>query len=237
VLAEDVKRICSEDELLGLHINADKCELVWRPDFLPSSAPLKDFLLVNLQNAALLGAPLFKGKLLHDALDRCCSDLTRDIDRLLKLIETHDALERLKACFSAPKVQPLLRCSPCHDHPALHSLVEIRYRSYYKLQSYRRSDDGLPVKDGSLCARQVQRRALVSCKVLSFRLVSLVKTVCLTTIKSVGQPLFNPLRRYLNIPLAGLSCYFYSVRKQLWLSFNDLQQFLRNMKRRLPVSS
>jgi len=77
VVVEEVRKTCSERELLGLHINVDKCELVCRLDFISSAPSLKHFSLVNLEYVSLIGAPLFNGKALDDALDRCCSDLTR----------------------------------------------------------------------------------------------------------------------------------------------------------------
>jgi len=116
----DVRRICSEGEHLGLHVI--NCEIVCRPDFLPSFPSSKDFHLVDQEDAALLVAPRSEDKVLDGTLDHWCSV---SLDRL-QLIKAHDALELLKACLNAPMVHHLLRCSPCldhHAHPSLYSLL------------------------------------------------------------------------------------------------------------------
>jgi len=68
----------------------------------------------------LLGASLLPDKILGVTLDICCSDLSRAISRL-KLTEAHDALILLRSChcLCAPKIQHILRCTPCHGHVAL----------------------------------------------------------------------------------------------------------------------
>ena len=54
---------------------------------------------------------------IRDRSERC-SDQTRALERL-KLIAPQDALILLKASFSAPRVQRLLRCSPSVGHASL----------------------------------------------------------------------------------------------------------------------
>ena len=54
---------------------------------------------------------------MDNAVEVHCDDLDRAISSL-KLLSTHDAL-LLRACFSAPKLMQILRCSPCSDNTRL----------------------------------------------------------------------------------------------------------------------
>jgi hypothetical protein len=63
-------------------------------------------------------APCLAGRKLDSALNDCCVELRRAIERLA-LLDSHDALVLLRSCFSAPKMTYLLRCSPCFGHPEL----------------------------------------------------------------------------------------------------------------------
>jgi hypothetical protein len=164
VVINDINKIRTEGRLLGLHINVNKCELISHVDFQPSSQFTSDFLRVDIHNSLLLGAPLFEGKSLDDALNGCCSDLSRAIDRL-QLVESHDALVLLKACFSSPKIQHFLRCSPCLNHAALITFDELLRSGVTKITNCSLSDPqwlqaSLPVKDGGLGVRQVAMLAL-----------------------------------------------------------------------------
>jgi len=73
---------------------------------------------VQMEEAILLGAPLFVGPALDSAWSQRCDDLRRAVDRLSN-ISSQEALILLRASFSAPRVLHLLRCSPSKDHPAL----------------------------------------------------------------------------------------------------------------------
>ena len=163
-VTDDVNRIGLEGQRLSLHINSEKCELITHADFLPASPVLKSFSHVDLNCSSLLGAPLFKGQTLDAALDKFCSDLERAIDRL-KLIESHDALVLLRSCFSAPKVQHFLRCSPCLNHPALSSFDRLLKLGISRITNCSLSDSqwlqaSLPVNEGGLGVRQVAPLAM-----------------------------------------------------------------------------
>ena len=79
---------------------------------------LKSFIPVLPADATLLGAPCLAGRKLDIALDACCLDLQRAIERL-SLLESHDALVLLRSCFSASKLVYLLHCSPCFGNSKL----------------------------------------------------------------------------------------------------------------------
>jgi len=83
-----------------------------------SDPTLCSFNRVNVDDAELLGAPLFASRVLDTAWASRCSEISRSIDRL-KLICAQDALTLLRVLFSAPRVQHLIRCSPSLDNPAL----------------------------------------------------------------------------------------------------------------------
>ena len=76
-----------------------------------------------------------------------------------------DALILLKASFSAPRVQHLLRCSPSVGHAALGSFDELLRTALSYLTNCDLSDSewiqaSLPVRDGGLGVRRVSMLAL-----------------------------------------------------------------------------
>jgi hypothetical protein len=105
---------------LGLHLNTSKCEVICLAvDSQSQPFPmLQSFIHVLPTYATLLGAPCLAGRKLDSALNDCCVELRRAIERLA-LLDSHDALVLLRSCFSAPKMTYLLRCSPCFGHPEL----------------------------------------------------------------------------------------------------------------------
>ena len=107
-----------------------------------------------MSEAVLLGAPLTEGPALDLAWSERCSDQSRALERL-KLIASQDALILLKASFSAPRVQHLLRCSPSAGNAALGSFDELLRTSLSYLTNCDLSNSewiqaSLPVRDGAL---------------------------------------------------------------------------------------
>jgi len=117
-VADDTEKVVREGERLGLVLNTSKCELITHRGFDVQSNILRSFRRVDMEEAILLGAPMFAGPALDDTWSDRCDDLTRAVDRLTK-IGSQEALILLRASFSAPKVLHLIRCSPSKDHPAL----------------------------------------------------------------------------------------------------------------------
>ena len=113
-VTQDVHRIAEQGSRMGLVLNASKCELIADSKVVVADPLLASFSRVEVEESSLLGAPMFPGKTLDEAWSSRCADLTRARDRLC-LVSFQDALSLLRASFSAPKVQHLLRCSPSVD--------------------------------------------------------------------------------------------------------------------------
>ncbi|HSN23887.1 MAG TPA: hypothetical protein VLS45_06920, partial [Methylomicrobium sp.] len=147
-----------------VHLNANKCEVIHAPEVTLSSPIFNSFVDVHPDDACLLGAPLFDSLVLNSALTSCCESLSRAIDRLNDL-SSHDALILLRASFSAPRVQHLLRCSPCVDNPLLAEFDSLLRAGMSSITNCDLSDvqwlqASLPIKEGGLGVRTVQSLAL-----------------------------------------------------------------------------
>jgi len=92
---------------------------------------LQTFQRFAFEDATLLGAPLFPGPLWNDR----CTDQLRAMDRL-SLIGSQDALILLRASFSAPRVQHLLRCSPLVDNAALTTFDDLLRSTVSLIMTY-----------------------------------------------------------------------------------------------------
>ena len=98
--------------------------LVALPSLVVNDALLGSFTRVEPVDATLLGTPLFPGKVLNVVWSDRCSDLSRSVARLC-LVGSQDALTLLRASFSAPRVQHLLRCSLSVDVPELQKFDDL----------------------------------------------------------------------------------------------------------------
>ena len=115
----------------------------------------------------LLGAPLSKSQAMDNSLSSQCNDLQRATSRL-GLITAHDALVLLRASFSAPKLQHIIRASPCHDNEHLLKFEEFLRTAISEICNVSLSDDqwlqaSLPVKSSGLGIRLVSSFASQSC--------------------------------------------------------------------------
>ena len=177
VVAKDVERVAEFGQAMGLTLNISKCELITESETVVCDPVLQSFKRVQVSEAILLGAPLTQGPALDQAWSERCSDLTRAVERL-KLIASQDALILLRASFSAPRVQHLLRCSPSVGHAALGSFDELLRTALSYLTNCDLSDSdwnqaSLPVRDGGLGVRRVTTLALPAF------LASAASTLCL----------------------------------------------------------
>jgi len=162
----DVLQIIQEGQSIGLNINSSKCEIIHESGTAIDSPTLNSFTHVPPKEACLLGSPLFQGSMLDSTLQSCCDDLSQAIDRL-KNINSHDALVLLRACFSAPKIQFLLRCAPCNNHPLLEKFDSLLKSALSLITNSCVSETqwlqaSLPIKDGGLGIRRVVSLALPS---------------------------------------------------------------------------
>ena len=133
---------------------------------------------------------MFPGKTLDEAWSSRCADLTRVRDRLC-LVSSQDALSLLRASFSGPKVQHLLRCSPSVDLVWLDKFDDLLKSSVSCITNNALSETQwlqatLPIKDGGLGIQRVAslalpafwllRQALFSCRTTSLPPLTLVMT-------------------------------------------------------------
>ena len=163
-VAEDVARILSAGDELGLELNIPKCELITQDDLIVEDNLLSSFIRVPVSETALLGAPLFPGPFLDKAWMDCCTELAGTVQKLRNL-KSQDSLILLRASFSAPKVLHLLRCSPSVSHPALHTFDDmlhtaIQHITNSTLSEFQWLQASLPIKEGGLGIRRVASLAL-----------------------------------------------------------------------------
>ena len=107
----------------------------------------------------LLSAPFSKGHAMDISLSSQYSDLERATSRL-GLTNAHDARVLLRTSFSAPKLQLIMRASPCYDNEHLLKFDELLRTAISKICNILLSDDqrlqaSLPVKSGGLAIRRV----------------------------------------------------------------------------------
>ena len=164
VVARDVERVIESGHSMGLDLNVGKCELIVQPGTQVTHPLLQSFQRVDVVDASLLGAPLFTGQTLDRFWAERCADLARAVERL-KLVASQDALILLRASFSAPRVQHLLRCSPSVSHEALATFDELLRSALCHITNSVLSDNQwlqatLPVRDGGLGVRRVASLAL-----------------------------------------------------------------------------
>jgi len=70
---------------LGLHSNPSKCEVISHPGSAFSDPVLQSITAVKVDEAVLLGAPLFPRSALDKTWGDCCMELNRAVDRLASL--------------------------------------------------------------------------------------------------------------------------------------------------------
>ena len=124
---------------------------------------MSTFIHQSPDEANLLGAPLLTGSSMDSALSKQCSNLERAANRL-KLISAHDALTILRHSLSAPKLNYMLRASPCAGHSSLTTFDELLRHAICSIVNVDLSDDqwmqaSLPVHLGGLGIRSVSSLA------------------------------------------------------------------------------
>jgi len=177
-----------------LQLNAGKCEVICPSSQThpPSINVFHYFIRVDVENSLLLGAPLFTGSALDSTLKTCCDDLSRAIDRL-KDIQSHDALILLRSSFSAPKIQHLLRCSPCIHHPSLTAFDDLLRSGLSLITNCDLTQPQwmqatLPVREGGLglrCATSLAIPALLASASSTFNLQSRILANCPDSVSTV----------------------------------------------------
>ena len=161
-VAADVASIKSKGASLGLTLNPSKSEVISRSGNI-THAQFTGFHQLSSDYATLLGAPIFSGPAMDASLSTLYEDLKLAVDRL-HLISAHDALVLLKTCLGGPKLQYVLRTSPCCDHPLLPQFDELLRLALTKTCNLCLTDDqwiqaSLPVWSGGLGVRSVFKLA------------------------------------------------------------------------------
>jgi hypothetical protein len=162
VVAADVVMIKEAGAPQGLFLNDTKCEAI-TSNGQTTIDPLHEFIQFTPSSATLLGAPLSVGPAMDMCLSKRCDELELASSRL-EVIEAHDALVLLRASFNAPKLQHLLRASPCSGHTLLSKFDMLLRAALSKICNVNLSDDqwlqaSLPVRSGGLGVRRVSSLA------------------------------------------------------------------------------
>ena len=137
---------------------------VTHPECGVTDPTLLSFQRISVADAELLGAPLFPGSSLDKVWAQRGDELARAIDRLVS-IGSQDALILLRASFSAPKVQHLLRCSPSVNNHGLQTFDDHLKSAITNITNSVLSDiqwlqASLPIKLGGLGVRRVTSLAI-----------------------------------------------------------------------------
>jgi hypothetical protein len=162
-VANDVSTIEKIGASLGLHLNRSKCEVISK-HFAPSQFPqFHGFQHVTPDSATLLGAPLSTGAAMDDILTALHDKLKCAVERL-RLLSSHDALVLLKNSLGGPRLQYVLRASPCCDNPILRQIDTTLRSAITHICNVPLSDNqwlqaSLPVRCGGLGIRSVSMLA------------------------------------------------------------------------------
>ena len=164
VVVADIQQVMKIGMAMGLVLNVSKCEVITDPGTAIIDPLLLSFQRLATTDCSLLGAPLFHGSALDSAWADRCADMTRAAARLTR-IASQDALILLRASFSAPRVQHLLRCSPSVDHVALDKFDNLLRSAIGRITNCDLSDSQwlqatLTIKEGGLGVRRVASLAL-----------------------------------------------------------------------------
>jgi len=101
----------------------------------------------------------FRGPNIDNAWAERCADLSRAVNRL-SLISSQDSLSLLRASFSAPREQRLLRCSPSVNNAGLATFDELLRTALCRISNCDLTDThwlhaSLAIREGGLGGRQV----------------------------------------------------------------------------------
>lgn len=149
----DVLSIHTNGPKIGLFLNTNKCERISN-GLVDDSLFIHKFKHVNISDAMLLGAPLITGAALDAELTKRCEDVRRASEKL-SIISAHDALILLKLSLSTPKLNHVLRSSPCTNHPSLVVIDQLLKECISKVTNSHLSDSqwlqaSLSVRAGGL---------------------------------------------------------------------------------------
>ena len=156
---EDLHVLESAAELLGLHLNHSKSEVICSDTQTRSSmlTVSPSFHCVDPANATLLGSPIGGVESVDSTLSSK-KDSLQLLGERLKLLHAHDALCLLRSAFSLPKVLYILRSAPCFRSMILLEMDDLLKSLLESICNVQLSDRAwtqasLPVKAGGLGIR------------------------------------------------------------------------------------
>ena len=124
---------------------------------------IKIIIIIIIIIINLLSAPIFEGKAVNTALQAKIQDIERSVERF-SLLQAHDALCLLKNALTLPKLQYILRTSPCAGNPLLSAFDDVLRRGLSKILNVDLNDSqwtqaSLPVQMGELGVRSASMLA------------------------------------------------------------------------------
>ena len=197
---------------------ASNCEIIWsNGDLVDQYSIFKDFKRVAKEDLNILGASVIEDKAVDSALRAKITDLERSIERLSNF-HAHDALCLLKNSLAIPKLQYILRNSPCAGNSRLSTFDKVLRCGLSKILNVNLNDTQwtqatLPVYVGGLGVRiacMLATSAFLASAVATFSLQEAIPpdqvrsiddlSVSITlsvwkTLTSDGQPYDNTSRR------------------------------------------
>ena len=166
VLLDDFEAVRQNGSSLGLILNEGKCELITNePEIVERFRTIAPSILhVNTSKAVLLGAPIGCMEGIDLVLSKKMCEFQTLANRL-KLLNAHDAFFLLKNCFSLPKLQYILRCSPCYNSQLLLHYDVLIKETLQDILNISLSDAAwkqatLPIKTGGIGIRLSSQIAL-----------------------------------------------------------------------------
>ena len=153
-VASEVSRIMEVGQSLELQLNVSKCKVITHPGTAISDPTMCLLSFVSIADSTLLGSPIFPGPMLDKTWSDYCADMSRAVEKL-SLVGSQNAVMLLRASFSAPRVQHLLRCSPSVDHASLGTFDDLLHSELSRITHSDMTDTrwlqaSLPIKDGGL---------------------------------------------------------------------------------------
>ena len=158
---QDLAAVKELETSLGICLNRQKCEYFSEAEV--TGEEFEGFQRVDRDSLLLLGAPLFRGRALDEALLKHSDSLALAMSDLACL-QAQAALMMLRSCFGAAKLIYLLRAAQCWGHPLLEKMDAQMRNGLEKILNIELSDmqwkqATLPIRDGGLGIRQVSMLA------------------------------------------------------------------------------
>lgn len=195
-LIGEIRGLASRAELIGLHLNQAKCEIIGLSEESRSvwTFARLNFIEREVGEASLLGTPLHADGVDSAISDRC--DQLRKVAGRLALMTAHEAMFLLRSSFALPRLQYLLRTAPCFMSGKVEQFDELVRSTLetvtnVKLDSRAWSQASLPVRWGGLGVRSavdLSPSAFLSSRMAANALVQLLLPA---SMRGLEDPMFE----------------------------------------------